>query len=249
MSYLKMGITDTGDCLMDDTGSCVKYHGEAERKIARATIEDHLSKVESQIEQRIGRKLTVSEARRGLNRPPLTEQEKLHSELTWQSMVAEKKIETPIVNPHEARLQKFLEDKEREEIGEREWNLRQDVKKWNEEQEAKKAHEQLMNDPLRVSALKHAKTALHEAKFNPNIDNQTLDTMERLVSYIQDGGDLQKAHNISHAVGQQIVQDMNVKMQQTSDLYSQMLVEQKMLSEKFNLPEAITGEVKSPESE
>jgi hypothetical protein len=244
-------VSDTGDSLQADDGTIILYHGEAERKIARQTIEDHLEKLEASIRARLpdNRRLTPTEARKGLYRKPMTEQEKLHSELTWQSLVRESAAkDQPEVNPHQARLDKFLEDKEREEIGEREWALRQDVKKWNEDQAAKKARDEMQADPHRIRALQIAQTALTEAKYNDRISASTLDTMGRLVGYIREGGDLEKARQIQYNVGQQVVKDMGEKIAQTSTQIAQYQLEQKMLSEKFNLPAAVVGEAVSQDT-
>ena len=123
------------------------------------------------------------------------------------------KDQTPI-NPHARRLEE-LERQRRIEEDPKKFQIEEDMRIWEEEQAAKKAKEEMQNDPQRIAALKHAKTTLFESKFNPQIGAQAVDTMRRLITYIEQGGDLQKAHSIEHAVGEQVVKDMNVKMQQT----------------------------------
>jgi hypothetical protein len=244
------GVSDTGDSLQADDGTIILYHGEAERKIARQTIEDHLEKLETSIRAR--RKdnlpLTPTEARKGLYRKPQTEQEKLHAELTWQSMVAEPKAkgtDSLAVNPHARRLAEY-EREQRKAEDPKKFQIEEDVRLWEEKQAEQKRQDELRNDPHRIASLAIAVKARNEARYNEKIPASTLDTLERLVDYIRSGGDLEKARTIQYDLGQQVIADLEVQYNHTKTQMGENLAQQKVLRENFNLPEPVLGTVVIP---
>ena len=80
------------------------YYREDNKHAARAEIENHHSAILQAVESKIGRKLTVREAVHGIDRPHLTEPQRLQIDLKFQALTA------PPVEPDKPVLGPVLVD-------------------------------------------------------------------------------------------------------------------------------------------
>jgi len=220
-------------------GTRIYYNGENERRIARERVEAHATELENSIENRLGRRITIREALHGLQREPLGPQQENAQNIRWQDLLKAKPVVGPVVNPHEKRLADLLEQQERETMGEKEWGIRQDIKKFDADQAEKTCKEALANDPARQAAIARAKRNYDAAKWNERVSARSLDDLRRICEALQSGADLQVIHEIAWATRANVIADLEVESKKAKLLDEKYRQEQIALSKVFDLPDPV----------
>jgi hypothetical protein len=235
----KFSICDNGKSISMSDGTRIYYNGENERRIAREKVEAHATELENSIENRLGRRITIREALHGLQREPLGPQQENAQNIRWQDLLKAKPVVGPVVNPHEKRLADLLEQQERETMGEKEWGIRQDIKKFDADQAEKTRKEALANDPVRQAALARAKRNYDAAKWNSRVSAKSLDDLRRIVEAVQSGADLETIRQVSWTTREQVIADLAVEAKRALLLGEKYRQEEASLKTVFDLPDPV----------
>ena len=126
---------------------------------------------------------------------------------------------------------------------EKEWGIRQDIKKWEVDQAEKTRKEALANDPKRQTAIAHAKRNYDTAKWNERVSAKSLDDLRRIVEALQSGADLQVIHEISWETRANVIADLEVESKRAGLLMEKYRQEQEALDRVLTLPSPMNENV------
>jgi hypothetical protein len=145
-------------------------------------LENHHSAILAAVEAKIGRKLTVREAARGIDRAHLTEPQRLQLDLKWQGITAPPAEPGKPVNPWLKKIQEE-EDRELRESNPHLYDLKKESELWEQKRQEAERIKTLANDPKRIAVQK----AIHEfeilTKWDSRHDNLAAADLAKLKEF------------------------------------------------------------------
>lgn len=177
------------------TGAKFTYGNAAERKIAEQQIKDYSVPLLHRIEQSLGRELSQSEIRHGVqHRDTRTVQQRIDQEQKWKQIFAPKLEETD-PNPYRRELKRIEEEQLRADPL---YKLKKQADDWDRQQKKKADRQKMLANPRRQAAIKSAQAILSALKFSEKADESDYFEAEQRLRFVENGGSLSEFEKMTN---------------------------------------------------